>query len=207
MTEKEKQQFETYDRMMRAVPRMKPRGHGILINAIPETELSIRIRDGTASRYEVFFETFKSIRGKDFNNRLNDYLKESEDTDMSYRNNCHRRAFNAAIQKKDTNNYALLSALYLLTANYELWKCTRDYVVGNTVCFEQITLPNCTEDQYALYCAAKDLYLGTKHMSIADLANSKQIAPQTFAIICNAMTVRRFGIGALKSMENEEAQK
>lgn len=203
MTESEKRRFDAYDRMMRAVPNMKPRGHGIMIHILPETELCVRIRDGTANRDEVFSEAFKSIRRKDFNNRLTDYLIESEDTDMSYRNNCHRRAFNSIIQKKDSSNYALLSALYLLTANYDLWRCTQKYVVNNTICFEQISLKNCTEDQYALYCAAKDLYLGTRHMSISDLSDTKQIAPNTFAIICNAMVVRRFGLGALISLENE----
>lgn len=207
MTEKEKQQFDVYDRMMRTVPRMKPRGHGILPNHLPDSETAIRIRDGTASRDEVFLETFKSIRRKDFKKRLSEYLKESENTDMSYRNNCHRRAFNSAIQKKDIENYALLSALYLLTANHDLWQCTREYISGNMVCFEQIALHNCTEDQYALYCAAKDLYLGTKHMNIADLADARLISHQTFATICNAMAVRRFGLGALQSMENEVLQK
>jgi len=67
----------------------------------------------------------------------------------------------------------------------------------------QTIIPNCTEDQYALYCAAKDLYLGTKHMNIADLSDTKQITSKTFAAICNSMTVRRFGLGALQSMENE----
>lgn len=207
MTEAEKEKYKAYDRMMRAVPNMKPRYSGIMIPPTPENELSIRIRDGTAARDEVFSETFKSIRRKDFKKRLAKYLSESEDTDMSFRNNCHRRVFHSAIQKKDTENYALLSALYLLTANYDLWQSTRDYVVDNIICFEQISLQNCTEDQYALYCAAKDLYLGTKHMNIADLSDAKQISPKTFAVICNAMTVRRFGLGALKSMENEVLQK
>ena len=207
MTEAEKEKHKAYDRMMRAVPNMKPRYLGILITPTPETELSIRIRDGTAPRDAVFSETFKSIRRKEFKKRLTRYLSESEDTDMSYRNNCHRRAFHASIQKRDTENYALLSALYLLTANYDLWRSSRDCVVDNTICFEKITLQNCSEDQYALYCAAKDLYLGTKHMNIADLADAKQISPKTFAVICNAMTVRRFGIGALQSMENEVIQK
>lgn len=207
MTEAEKEKYKAYDRIMRAVPNMKPRYSGIMIPPTPETELSIRIRDGTAARDAVFLETFKSIRRKDFKERLTAYLKESEDTDMSYRNNYHRRAFNSAIQKKDTENYALLSALYLLTANHDLWQCTREYISGNMVCFEQIALHNCTEDQYDLYCAAKDLYLGTKHMNIADLADARQISSKTFAVICNAMAVRRFGLGALQSMENEVLKK
>ena len=197
MTEAEKEKYKAYDRMMRAVPNMKPRYSGIMIPPTPETELSIRIRDGTAARDEVLSETFKSIRRKDFKTRLTHYLSESEDTDMSYRNNCHRRAFHSSIHKRDTENYALLSALYLLTANYDLWRCTRDYVVDNIICFEQISLQNCTEDQYALYCAAKDLYLGTKH--------------KTFAAICNANSSTHLFlfcciVGLVQSLHREIAE-
>ena len=70
MTEAEKEKYKAYDRMMRAVPNMKPRYSGIMIPPTPENELSIRIRDGTAARDEVFSETFKSIRRKDFKKRL-----------------------------------------------------------------------------------------------------------------------------------------
>lgn len=107
--------------------------------------------------------------------------------------------------------YALLSALYLLTANYDLWRCTRDYVVDNIICFEQIFLQNCTEDQYALFCAAKDLYLGTKHMNIADLSDVKQISPKTFAAICNANSSTHLFlfcciVGLVQSLHREIAE-
>ena len=49
------------DRMMRAVPNMKPRYSGIMIPPTPENELSIRIRDGTAARDEVFSENFLQL--------------------------------------------------------------------------------------------------------------------------------------------------
>lgn len=76
MTKAEKEKYKAYDRMMRAVPNMKPRYSGIMTPPTPENELSIRIRDGTAARDEVFSETFKSIRRKDFKkNLLNIYLK------------------------------------------------------------------------------------------------------------------------------------
>ena len=57
---------------------------------------------------------------------------------------------------------------------------------------------NCSEYSYPLYCAAKDLYLGTRHITINDLADNKLINAKTFALICNAMAIRKYGLGAIQ---------
>ena len=54
------------------------------------------------------------------------------------------------------------------------------------------------EEGYALYCAAKDLYLGTKNLTVRDLAAPEVITPKLFGLICNGMAVRRFGVGAIR---------
>ncbi len=57
------------------------------------------------------------------------------------------------------------------------------------------------ENSYPLFCAAKDLYLGTKHLTVRDLADAELISPKVFALICNAMAIRRFGLGAIQYEE------
>ena len=42
-----------------------------------------------------------------------------------------------------------------------------------------------------------ELYLGTKHITIADLTDEQLISYRMFGIICNALVIRRFGIGVL----------
>ena len=49
------------------------------------------------------------------------YLKESEGKAVSW-NKKHKAVFEEITAKMDKQNYALLSALYLLTADYRLWK-------------------------------------------------------------------------------------
>ena len=55
--------------------------------------------------------------------------------------------------------------------------------------FENIKLHNCTERAYTLYCAAKDLTLGTKHLTVSDLSDADLVPPMLFRTICNAMAV------------------
>ena len=60
------------------------------------------------------------------------------------------------------------------------------------------TLPKATAKRYTLYCAAKDLTLGTKHITVSDLSDADLVPPMLFRTICNAMAIRRFGLAAIK---------
>lgn len=116
---------------------------------------------------------------------------------MDYRNEKHRREFENTVRKKNKKNYAFMAALYLLTADCMLWRSVKNCVVENVICFEEIRLHGTDENSYALFCAAKDLYLGTKYLSVSDLADRELVPPRMFALICNAMAIRRFGLGAI----------
>ena len=47
---------------------------------------------------------------------------------------------------------------------------------------------------------AKDLTLGTKHITVSDLADADLVPPMLFRTICNAMAIRRFGLAAVKEI-------
>lgn len=180
--------------LMECVPNFHPRGCGVI---------AIRITERPSSTFAgVMTETASAIRYRPFLLRLQQYLKESEETIIIYKNDKHRAVFEAAVRKENKKNYALLSALYLLTADGRLWRDTKRFVVSGCISFEQMHLPNCTETAYALFCAAKDLYLGTKHLTVSDLADQSLIPLKVFRLICNAMAIRRFGLGAIAAPTN-----
>ena len=120
---------------------------------------------------------------------------------MEYRNEKHHIVFTETIKHMNRKNKALMAALYLLTADFALWKCVRHAVVNSVICFEQVRLRGTNTNSYPLFCAAKDLYLGTKHLTVSDLADAELISPKTFSLICNAMAIRRFGLGAIQYEE------
>lgn len=219
-------QQRVLERMMTAVPRFRPKGGGIMVLHHFEYTAEIcdcrycpyyrgkrkctasqcpcieeRIAAGAASRAEVMAETMKDILNAAFRRRLNQFIRESEELYMNFRNEKHRLAFVEAIRKLDKKNFALMSALYLLTAEHKLWMQIRNYVERNEIKFDRFKPKDSTENGYTLLCCAKDLYLGTKHITISDLADTELIAPRMFALVCNAMAIRRFGLGAIQYKE------
>ena len=122
---------------------------------------------------------------------------------MTYINEKHRAGFTLAAKNISKANYALLSALYLLTADQRLWSCCKHHINSGCVFFENIKLNNCSERAYTLYCAAKDLTLGTKHITVSDLSDADLVPPMLFRTICNAMAIRRFGLAAIKENSHD----
>ena len=165
------------ERFMTAIPNFKPRGVGVRFS---ESQVLITITAATPT--EILAETMRQIRCPPSRKRFNEYI-ESEGKTMTYINEKHRARVTLAARNVHRENYALLSALYLLTADQRLWNCCKHHINNGCVFFESIKLNNCSERVYILYCAAKDLTLGTKHITISDLADIKlakllQIVPK-----------------------------
>lgn len=182
--------------LMQRVPNFRPRGCGVITIQVLE------IPPPTFA--EIMAETVSAVKCPAFLHRLNLYLNENERNPMMYRNDKHQAAFENAVRKENKKNYALLAALYLLTADGSLWSVAKRQFTNSSICFEQIHLQNSTETAYTLLCAAKDLYLGTRHLTVSDLADSAIVPPKIFTLICNAMAIRRFGLSALESMKRGE---
>lgn len=153
-----------------------------------------------SSYSELLILTMKYVKNQPFSERLNNYIKESEAKCMTYRNKKHKEIFEEMIREADENNLASLSALYLLTADYSLWRIMINHISKNKIDFRDVKLNGISEGGYTLYCAAKDLYLGTKHITVCDLADKELISQKMFGLICNAMAIRRYGLCAIEVM-------
>lgn len=133
------------ERFMTAIPNFKPRGVGVRFS---ESQVLITITAATPT--EILAETMRQIRCPPFRKRFNEYI-ESEENPMTYINEKHRARFTLAAKNVHRENYALLSALYLLTADQRLWGCCKHHIINGCVFFENIKLNNCTERAYTLY--------------------------------------------------------
>ena len=215
------------ERMMITIPGFKLKGHGTYIFGRKELTAEMcdcklclyykgkrkgcrmkrcpcieeRIIAGMASKKEVLTELATAVKISAFQKRVIHYLKESENDPMDFRNEKHQIVFTDAIQKMNKKDYALMSAMYLLTSEHRLWITSKHSVGENEIRFDAIKLKNSTENGYTLFCCAKDLYLGTKHITIKDLADTDLISPRIFELVCNAMAIRRFGLGAISSQK------
>ena len=121
---------------------------------------------------------------------------------MLYRNEKHKAVFENAIRKKDIRSTSLMGAIYLLTSDFKIWQILKHHINKNKINFKQVRLSGIGEEAYTLYCTAKDLYLGTKHLTIRDLADTDLISPKMFSVICNAMAIRRYGLETVRIQDN-----
>lgn len=156
-----------------------------------------RIDCGACSFDEILHVAFIDVNSKKLKNRINLYVKESKTMNVKFRNDKHKELFYKTIEGKYKTNNAFMSAVYLMTADIFLWKQVCLNVGMKEILFDKIRLKKSTPESYALYCAAKDLYLGTEHISMCDLTDDEIIPKKVFELICNAVAIRRFGIGIL----------
>ena len=100
----------------------------------------------------------------------------------------------------------MLCTLYLLTADCRLWMRMRMwmYVHETGIQFQNVKIGRLSPDAYTLYMTAKDLYCGTKHITIRDLADRDIVSEQLFGLVCEAMTIRRYGLAACDSRTKTE---
>lgn len=120
---------------------------------------------------------------------------------MKFRNDQHRNTFLKEAKKQSLKNHKLVAALYLLTSEEKLWKVSKPFIEKDNINFENIRLKGSSESTYALYCAAKDLYNGSRHLALDDIADNGLIKNKIFSLICNAMLIKRKGLAAINSME------
>ena len=111
----------------------------------------------------------------------------------------HRITFYNQYLKLNHQNAGLISAVYLLTADNELWKYAWKFVDRDSVSFGKIRPKDLSPEAYILLCAAKDLYLGTEHISLSELADPVIVEKITFCLVLNALGIRRFGYSYLNT--------
>ena len=132
------------EKMMKGIPNFYPRGSGIVVTGrfqytaemcdcklcgeyIPKKGCGVprcvcleeRIAVGVASVKEIMNDTMSEIKHGSFLRRVRRYIKESEAIPMTFITEKHRLNFDEALsrlKRLDRNNYALMSAIYLLTA-------------------------------------------------------------------------------------------
>jgi len=214
--------------MMTGVPHFPPRGHGKYVFGrfkytardcdcrlcphydrkkkctLPKcTCMEERIAAEAVGYSEFMRHTFSLIKNRAFQKRLTEYMKESEDAPMLYRGKAHKEMFQGSIERCLNSDNAMLSALYLLTADKLLWSKVRRAVGNKRIDFSAVHLGNVSPDAYTLFMTARDLYEGTKHITVSDIADRDIVSQKLFGIICNAMAIRRYGIDAVCILEKD----
>lgn len=65
-----------------------------------------------------------------------------------------------------------------------MWNLAKEAVKKNAVDFDAIKLNAIHPKGYTLYCAAKDIYMGTRHLTVSDLIDMNLVTPKLFGVFC-----------------------
>ena len=113
---------------------------------------------------------------------------------MYFRTNTHKQVYTERLRNNPyrcTREY--LSALYILTADEQLWKASRKYVRHTEIRFATIRLHKSTVISYTLLKIASDLYCDTAYMSYKEICDKYLITDRYFELIITAIHIRRDG--------------
>ena len=102
-------------------------------------------------------------------------------------------------RRRDTPAY--FAAMYLLTANDDLFLRSANCFCRHGIEFDYGTLKDISPHCYTLFSAARDIYAEGSGVALTDLANSEVVDTLAFSLIVNALLVARYGPAVLEIKE------
>ena len=114
---------------------------------------------------------------------------------MIYRDDRHQHTFEKeAAMRPESISRPLLAALYLLTADGNLWNQVRDQVSLRRVYVDDMRPKNLTGTSYVYFAAAKDILSGTRNIQLMEIADPALLSMKSYMILCTALAIRAFGV-------------
>ena len=125
-----------------------------------------------------------------------DAEKERKETRaMIYRDERHQHTFEKeAAMRPESISRALLAALYLLTADRNLWSQVRDHISLRRMYVEDMRPKNLTGTSYVYFAAAKDILSGSHTVQLTEIADPAILSMKSYLIRCTALAIRAYGV-------------
>ena len=112
-----------------------------------------------------------------------------------YRDERHQHTFEKeAAMRPDSISRPLLAALYLLTADGNLWNQVRDQISLRRVYVDDMRPKNLTGTSYVYFAAAKDILSGTRNIQLMEIADPALLSMKSYMILCTALAIRAYGV-------------
>lgn len=126
---------------------------------------------------------------------------------LEFRNHLHESLFKMEVEKLHAPSATMLTALYLFTADHQLWNRTKQCIHEQNIHFIEIPLAGLSVPAYTLYKAAVTLCSEREELSFSELSDRNLISHALFSIICQALSIRRYGASPFNAAENNNDRK
>ena len=121
----------------------------------------------------------------------------------SFRNQSHKTIFEREIQHYQKQGYVLsnrfTAALYILSANFFLWKSAKYHIKPNYIDFDRIDIKGAEPRSYTMFKAAKDIVYKTSTVALSDMIERSVTDNELFMVLLIAMYISRYGIDCIES--------
>ncbi len=187
------------ERQMQQPPGYKPRGQGIYIVG----SIDWRSRGNYAEIVDCIISRMQMSQLK----KRVEEIFDKEIGEQIFRNRDHRKRFNDVLAIKRGNSHVsscYAAALFLLSADQALWQRVHENVQDNGIYFDRVRLGGVNLEQYILFHAAKDVYNGTKHIRLSELADRELIPNEILRLILSAFVIEQCGMNILGQEVSDE---
>lgn len=178
------------EKQMQQPPGYRPRGGGICI--MNEAEWRSR---GNYS--EIVDCVVSRMQMEHLKRRIDEIFSESGE-EFIFQDRVHSRIFHSLMNGRKSEslrrhpNYA--AAVFLLSADNGFWERAKRHVADTGIYFDRIRLGGVKLEQYILFHAAKDVYNGTKHIRLSELADRELVADRLLRLVVNAFVIQKCGV-------------
>lgn len=192
------------ERAMQQPPRYK-KGGGLTVLKTPRRLQDMVFVGATPESnpqsYQALISRFlRELDAAELTTRINTIQKGNEGHDMLFKDAAHKRRFQYLRSQQAVSAAAsqpLMSALFLLSADDFLWKRGRGAIHAGRIDFSAIDIRGIPTESYAVYQTARDLYHGTRHITLSDLTDPEVVDDRLLRLLINSFLVRRHGLAAL----------
>lgn len=178
------------EKQMQQPPGYRPRGGGFCV--MNEAEWRSR---GNYS--EIVDCVISRMQMEHLKRRIQEIFSETEEETV-FHDKRHRKRFCSLTAGKRSGNFYshpnYAAAIFLLSADEGLWERAHRHVPDTGIYFDRIRLGGVTLEQYILFHAAKDVYNGTKHIRLSELADRELVADGMLRLIVNAFVIEKCGV-------------
>lgn len=188
------------ERAMQQPPRYK-KGGGLTVLKMPRQDMA-RVDLGSGPYcYQALVNHFlRDLDAAALTRRLKTIQKGNEGHEMLFRDAAHKRRFHSLRSQQTVSaadSQPLMSALFLLSADDFLWQRSRNAIHAGRIDFPAINIRGISTASYAVYQTARDLYQGTRHITLSDLTDPEMVDDRLLRLLINSFLVRRHGLAAL----------
>lgn len=188
------------ERAMQQPPRYK-KGGGLTVLRTPWQDMACVDLGSGSYCYQALVNRFlRELDAVALTGRIKTIQKGNEGHEMLFRDAAHKRRFNTLRSQQTisaADSQPLMSALFLLSADDFLWQRSRNAIHAGRIDFSAINIRGIPTASYAVYQTARDLYQGTRHITLSDLTDPELVDDRLLRLLINSFLVRRHGLAAL----------